>query len=164
MAIGKHQSPTKDRTNSWITPKYILNALGPFDLDPCACDTQPWRTASKMLNRRANGLLTPWTGRVWLNPPYGQEIRSWMGLMASHNNGIALVFARTETIWFTESVWGKATALLFLEKRLYFHYPDGKRANANAGAPSVLIAYGKDNTEVIRQCELKGAYVVESSR
>lgn len=159
--IGGHCRPIHGRTNSWITPKYILDALRPFDFDPCACDTQPWPTASTMLNRRADGLLTPWQGRVWLNPPYGRAIRSWMSLMASHNNGIALVFARTETQWFCESVWGRAAGLLFLHGRLTFYYPTGKKAKWNCGGPSVLIAYGKKNAELLSHCGLVGSYCEE---
>ena len=50
------------------------------------------------------------------------------------------MFARTETEMFVEAVWKRATALRFLFGRLYFHRPDGRRAEANAGAPSVLVA------------------------
>ncbi len=32
----------------------------------------------------------------------------------------------------------------FLKDRLYFHYPDGRRAEANSGAPAVLAAFGLD--------------------
>ena len=36
----------KGRSEVWITPPWILRALGPFDLDPCAADQQPWPTAA----------------------------------------------------------------------------------------------------------------------
>lgn len=160
LGIGGHVSQS-DRSNDWITPRYILEALGRFDFDPCVCEPQPWQTASRMLNVRANGILTPWEGRVWLNPPYGAAIRSWMGLMAAHDNGIALVFARTETIWFCESVWGRASGLLFLHGRLAFYRPDGSKAPGNCGGPSVLIAYGRKNSAALATCELKGTFVRE---
>ena len=54
---------------------------------------------------------------------------------------------------FHEHVWNKASALLFLKGRLYFHYVDGSKAKANAGGPSVLVAYG--STNVISLCESK---------
>lgn len=34
-SIGGHHSP-KAVTHDWITPQFVLNALGRFDLDPCA--------------------------------------------------------------------------------------------------------------------------------
>lgn len=43
----------------------------------------------------------------------------------------------------------QATAVLFIGGRLHFHYVDGKRAKANSGAPSVLIAYGMDDAAVL---------------
>jgi hypothetical protein len=162
--VGGHTRPNNGRTNDWITPNYILEALGPFDLDPCACDPQPWPTAQRMYTCADNGLYKTWEGRIWLNPPYGADIGSWMALMAQHNHGTALVFARTETAWFVESVWGKASALLFLYGRLHFCYPTGQRAEANSGGPSVLIAYGAEDAEVLRTCGLPGSLVKEVSR
>lgn len=130
-------------TDSWITPKWLLDRLGPFDLDPCACDPQPWPCADQQYTE--NGLLLPWSGLVWCNPPYGRALGDWLNRCALHGNAIALVFARTETQAFFDNVWPFASCLLFLRGRVTFHYPDGStpRNGANSGGPSVLIAYGK---------------------
>jgi hypothetical protein len=162
--IGGHTLPCNGRTNDWITPRFILDALGDFDLDPCACEPQPWPTAHRMLTRHDNGLMAKWEGRVWLNPPYGQAIGDWMCRMADHNHGTALVFARTETSWFRESVWGKASGLLFLHGRLHFCLPDGTESQYNAGGPTVLIAYGPADAIRLRACEIKGAFVNQIER
>ena len=106
-----------------------------------------------------NGLQKPWHGRVWLNPPYGLEAAQWLARLAAHGAGTALIFARTETEMFFENVWSKASALLFLKGRLHFHYVDGRRAAANGGAPSVLIAYGEQDAEILKTCGLPGAFV-----
>ena len=105
----------------------------------------PWQTAAKRYTAQDNGLIQPWEGRVWLNPPYGREIDAWMEKMALHRNGIALTFARTETVIWHQHIWPIADAILFIRGRLNFHKPDGTRAKANAGAPSALIAYGIEN-------------------
>ena len=39
----------------------------------------------------------------------------------TERDGIALIFARTETEGFVREVWGKADAVLFLHGRLNFH-------------------------------------------
>lgn len=144
--MGGHQSASM-KSDDWITPQPIINALGPFDLDPCASVTQPWTTASVQYTVKDDGLSKPWFGRVWLNPPYGRETTKWMKKLATHGNGTALIFARVETEMFFRCVWREATGLLFIRGRLYFHRPDGERAPHNSGAPSVLVAYGDYNME-----------------
>jgi hypothetical protein len=90
-----------------------------------------------------SGLHRPWHGYVWCNPPYGAEAALWLARLAEHGDGMALIFARTETEAFTKHVWARARSLLFLTGRLHFHHVDGTRAGANSGAPSVLVAYGE---------------------
>jgi hypothetical protein len=78
--------------------------------------------------------------------------------LAAHENGIALIFARTETRAFFDYVWDKADALLFLKGRLRFHKPDGS-LGGTAGSPSVLIAYGQENVKILEECGLEGKLV-----
>src|SRR5690606_2411664 len=110
----------------------------------------------RMLTKQNDGLLHPWAGKVWLNPPYGPKTGTWLKRLADHGNGIALVFARTETEMFRSQVWERADAVRFLYGRLHFHKPDGSRAKANAGGPSVLVAYGAENAVKLSICELVG--------
>lgn len=162
--MGGHQSAAA-QTHVWLTPPEILAALGgaeSFDLDPCSCcQPRPWPTARVHLTEADDGLRLPWPtrARVFLNPPYGRLIGAWMAKIAQHGRGTALTFARTETEWFCRSVWDAADAALFLEGRLHFHLPDGSRAENNAGAPSVLIAYGPEDTEILHDCGLPGRFV-----
>lgn len=142
---------------TWLTPPHILAALGPFDLDPCAAPSpRPWPTAERHIELPEDGFAAEWTGRVWLNPPYGAEMTRWLAKLADHGNGIALVFARTETAMFHEVVWHRAHAIHFLLGRLTFCSANGKPGRSNAGAPSCLIAYGEANADVLERCELAG--------
>ncbi|MES0071903.1 DNA N-6-adenine-methyltransferase [Mesorhizobium sp. M0058] len=162
MPIGSHQSAAAG-TDVWLTPPAILAALGGpegFDLDPCAPLDRPWDMARQHYTIADNGLARPWHGRVWLNPPYSNNvIARWMGRMADHAHGIALIFARTETQVFHESVWRACDALLFMEGRLHFHDAAGLRAKANAGAPSVFCAYGAEDAERLAASGIPGAFV-----
>ncbi|WP_309146532.1 DNA N-6-adenine-methyltransferase [Curtobacterium sp. MCBD17_030] len=158
-AMGSHQS-ARAVTTTWLTPPEIIEALGPFDMDPCAAPSpRPWPTAARHVELPEDGLAVEWAGRVWLNPPYSFEAWKWLAKLANHGDGIALVFARTETAGFVEQVWGKATAVRFLHGRLFFHRPDGERAAANSGAPSVLVAYGAGAAERLRTCTLPGTFL-----
>jgi hypothetical protein len=156
--MGSHQS-AKMMKDEWLTPPHILEKLGPFDLDPCSPIQRPWPTAKTHFTIEDDGLSKKWIGRVWCNPPYGLIAASWLNKLAEHGNGIALIFARTETKMFFEQVWKKAYGLLFLEGRLYFHHVSGEVASANAGAPSVLVAYGKENFETLKTCGISGQIV-----
>jgi hypothetical protein len=153
MTLGSHQS-TLGKSQNWITPKHILDALGKFDLDPCAAFPAPWYCAKSRY--QDHGLELGWFGRVWLNPPFDRyEVGKWIQKLARHGNGIALLHARTEAEWFLPC-WQHASAILFLADRLYFHYPDGRRAKANSGAPACLIAFGEFNADALRISGLKG--------
>lgn len=157
-AIGGHHSHTASST-VWLTPPGIISALGGFDLDPCAApEPRPWPTADQHVAVPDDGLSVAWAGRVWLNPPY-DEVGRWMKALADHGTGTALVFARTETAWFVEQVWLRATSVRFLHGRLRFHLPDGSAARGNAGGPSVLVAYGEFDDARLRCARLGGTYL-----
>lgn len=156
--IGAHHSPVM-KNDEWLTPPHIVEALGPFDLDPCSPINRPWDTAAQHYTILDDGLSKPWHGRVWCNPPYGQETGTWLERMARHGRGTALIFARTETAMFFEWVWPHASALLFLRGRLHFHFVTGERAKTNFGAPSVLIAYGKRDADILKSCGIDGQFI-----
>lgn len=158
MGMSGHTNPVMLK-DEWLTPLSILKPLGVFDLDPCAPINRPWDTAKKHYTIYDDGLSQPWKGRVWCNPPYGREARKWLSRLAEHGDGIALMFARTETEMFFSQVWGKAQGLLFIEGRLYFHHIDGTAAKSNSGAPSVLVAYGNNNANILEDCKIQGKYI-----
>ncbi len=145
-------------TDVWLTPPALIKALGEFDLDPCASLDRPWDTAKHHYTIEDDGLKQEWFGRVWCNPPYGPKMAPFLDKMVNHGDGIVLIFARTETKAFFDYVWDKADAILFLKGRLKFHKPNGE-VGGTAGSPSVLIAYGKENVEALRNCGLAGKLV-----
>jgi len=158
--IAGHQS-ARAGTTTWLTPRAILDALGPFDLDPCAAPLpRPWPTAAEHYTwPEQDGLALPWQGRVWLNPPYGNALGRWMGRLAAHGTGTAFIFARTDTEAFFASVWEAADAVLFLRGRTTFCLPDGTPARHNGGAPTVLAAYGPRDVERLMESGIDGQLV-----
>ena len=148
-----------------LTPPYALEPvrelLGGIGLDPCTEPDNPTR-ADKWYSLPADGCALPWDApTVWCNPPYGKALKAWLNKLALHGNGIALVFARTETEAFFGHAWPYASAMLFLRGRLTFAYPDGSlpRNGANSGGPSVLIGYGDEAERRLLSCEDLGAVV-----
>lgn len=154
MNLSGHQSTARMTTDSWLTPPEWIEALGPFDLDPCCPPSMPWPTAAKMLTVADDGLATPWHGRVWLNPPFGAQAVRWLRKLVQHGNGIALIPARTETAMFFQCVWEAAQAVCFVKGRPHFYHQDGKRAPFNSGAPIALVAYGAGNRDALLRAGL----------
>lgn len=167
MGMAAHHR-TRGQKDEWLTPPDILKQLGPFDLDPCAPIRRPWPMARKHYTIKDDGLKRQWRGHVWLNPPYGPPavVRPWMKKMAEHDDGIALIFARTETDMFHEFVWDRARALFFFYGRLKFYNIHGvipvkekTGRPGNAGAPSVLVAYGPEAVRRLRKFKYLGHYL-----
>lgn len=156
--IGGHSKPHHGHTDEWLTPPSMINRLGPFELDPCSPVSRPWDTAKQHYTIIEDGLAQEWRGLVWMNPPYA-KVEEWMDRLSTYGNGLALVFARTETEWFQTMVFQRASAVFFLKGRIYFHYPNGERAKHNSGAPSAIVAYGDIAMERIRVAKYPGHFV-----
>jgi hypothetical protein len=159
--MGGHHSAVPG-THVWLTPPHIIEALGgreSFDLDPCAPPDSPLPTALACWTEADNGLIQPWVGRVFLNPPYERPlIGQFLARMVNHGVGVALIFARSETAHYQDLVLGAADALFHIRGRLHFHHPDGRRAKHNCGAPSSLVAYGARDAEILSELALDGHF------
>lgn len=147
------------RSDEWYTPKFVMDSLGKFDLDPCAPSVPLFKTAEIVYNEFDDGLAQIWEGRVWLNPPYSRPlITKFMRRMTEHNRGTALIFSRTDTELFHTEVFGKASAVKFLKGRIKFLKPDGTEAGS-PGCGSVLIAYGEEDANILEVNELEGKFI-----
>lgn len=161
MTLGSHQR-TIGASQVHLTPRWIIDALGPFDVDPCAATVRPFDCARVNIVEAVDGLAQPWNGRVWLNPPFARnKVGSWVDRLTEHGNGIALLHARTETAWFGRA-WAHADAMLFVGRRVIFLKPDGTPQTtkdgkvANSGAPVVLVAFGQANVTALRDAGIHG--------
>ena len=147
--------------DEWYTPKEIIQSLGTFDLDP-ATSLEAYNlnnSATNFYTLQDDGLKQVWTGRVWLNPPYSNPlIQRFLEKMAEHNNGIALVFSKIEAKWFHNIVLNNATAIKFLYDRIKFYKPDGT-VGMQPRNGSMLIAYGRENADMLLHNALKGKFL-----
>lgn len=150
MSTGFTHEKTVNTSIEYYTPKHIFDMLGVvFDMDVASPleGPLPWIPAVRHLTSKEDGLASPWVGFVWCNPPYGKETIKWLKKMSEHKNGIALVFARTDTNWFHNHVT-TADAILFLNKRIKFVDRD-QNEGGSPGCGSMLIAWGEEGTKTL---------------
>jgi len=141
--------------NEWYTPKNYIEAaravMGSIDLDPASSDiANQFVQAGRYYTVNEDGLLQPWRGNIWLNPPYaGKLILPFCSKLKSHaDNGdvkqaIVLVNNATETAWFSILI-GIASAVMFPVRRIKFYMPDGKLGSPLQGQ---AVIYYDDNVQ-----------------
>ena len=130
-------------TDQWATPKELFDELNDefeFTLDACA---SAWNFKHEnYFDESQNGLKQEWTGTVWMNPPYGREIGTWMRkAYESALNGatvVCLVPARTDTKWFHEYAF--KGEVRFLKGRVKFVSHDSNESKP-APFPSAIVIF-----------------------
>jgi len=142
------------RSEEWPTPQAFFEELNRefrFTLDPCATRTNA--KCRTFFTKRQNGLGRNWgRHRVFCNPPYGRDMRQWARkcFEASHQGALVvlLAHARTDTRWFHEWVYGKASEIRFVKGRLRFG--DGTQS---APFPSLVAVFRPcRNNHARREC------------
>ncbi len=130
--------------SEWSTPQEVFASLdkefGGFTLDPCA--TPENTKCDQFYTKEDDGLVLPWPGRVFVNPPFGRELGRWVKrcLKAARNEAevvVALLPASTDTAWWHDYVM-EATEIRFLRRRLKFG-----GAKTRAPFPSVVVVWGE---------------------
>ena len=148
------------RTDEHYTPPEVFAALGcQFDLDPCQPDegrafiSVP---ADNFYTRADNGLTQPWSGFVWLNPPFGGRngIVPWLQKFLDHGNGIALANALTSCGWFHDFA-PQMDAILFPKGKTKFVRPDGEIGKSPQNG-IVLMGLGKRAVNALASAQRNG--------
>lgn len=130
------------KSNEWATPQKLFDELNEefnFTLDPCATDENA--KCNKHFTIEDDGLSKDWSKDVvFMNPPYGREIKKWIKKAYEESlNGatvVCLVPARTDTTYWHDFIFDKADDIRFLRGRLKF----GNSKNS-APFPSAIVLY-----------------------
>lgn len=138
--------------NFWCTPRDFFDKLNKefkFTLDPCC--TQKSALCERFFTPKEDGLIQSWEGhRVFVNPPYGKEIKKWVKKGYSESLKpktivVMLIPSRTDTQYFHEFILNKAE-IRFIKGRLKFlnlEYDEieSERKLSSAPFPSMLVIY-----------------------
>jgi site-specific DNA-methyltransferase (adenine-specific) len=156
--VERHTSPLtvhfSSKTPEWYTPQIIIDRVlqvfdGTIDLDPCSNDGEPNVPATRHFTRTDDGLSRSWQGRVFMNPPYGDEIADWVAKLrqewrTNQVEAIALVPNRAGTAWWQDLFRGgghdvetACCVVSLLRGRLTF-----SGAESSAPFPSVVAYFG----------------------
>lgn len=127
------------KSNEWTTPKDFyenLNKEFNFTLDPCS--TKDNYKCKKFYTKDDDGLTKDWSQEiVFMNPPYGREIKHWIKKAYDESlKGavvVCLIPARTDTsYWHNYCMKGE---IRFIKGRLKF-------SNKNSAPfPSALVIF-----------------------
>ena len=143
----------KNRQNDTLqTPKYIIDALGPFDLDPCSGENTVMGRVNWWDGRNEDGLKSDWFGFVWCNPPFSQK-KQWIDKMIQHYNGILILPERGSAPWFGPLA-ESAGKYFVMGKKINFI---GGSSSNNIG--SVLFPFGGNAVNRIKNSGLPGHFV-----
>lgn len=121
-----------DASDGWYTPSWLIEkartVLGTIDLDPATCAAaQAIVKATHFYTEHENGLIQPWYGRMWINPPYSAPTPWVRRVIAEYQAGtvqaaIILTNSYTETGWWQDIA--AVSTMLFFRGRLNFWHPD----------------------------------------
>lgn len=129
-------------SDEWATPRELFAKLdAEFHFTCDAASTDENALCARHFTIADDGLSQEWAGNVWCNPPYGRQVGRWAEKAATSNMGgvnVLLVPARTDTAWWHDWIFGKATQIRFLRGRLRFG--DGK---GSAPFPSAVVVYDR---------------------
>ena len=122
----------------WYTPGAIIEAaracMGGIDLDPASCVVaQQTVRATTFYDMQADGLTKPWSGRVWLNPPFATPlIGPFIDKVTTEplEQACVLVNNCTETKWAQVLVRRAASLCLFAGRVRFLD-----RTGADPGTP-----------------------------
>ena len=125
---------TSQKRHEWYTPGEFVEAardvMGGIDLDPASCElAQVTVQADRFFSKEQDGLVHPWHGRVWLNPPFEAAVIAPFvaKLLADYQAGavqqaVILTDAATDTRWFHDLA-NTARIVCFTKGRITFTSP-----------------------------------------
>lgn len=124
---------TSQATTEWYTPSWIVeiarSLMGGIDLDPASSHkAQETIKAERYYTKEDDGYMKPWSGRVWLNPPFDDAPRWVRRLVAAYEDrdipqAVLLVNSAPGYIWWEELY--RAYPVCLLRERVRFVREDG---------------------------------------
>ena len=135
--------------DDYWTPEWIFDAIGiEFDLDVACPPEGPLHTPAKAFyTQETDGLVSPWFGKVWMNPPFSKT-NHWALKFIEHKNGVCLV-PMSKSKWF-DALWQSSEGVLCLPSNFRFE----GRNNGSIFIACAMFAYGKSNVTALHNSKI----------
>lgn len=146
------------KSPEYETPQDLFDLLHKefrFTLDPCA--TPDNAKCDQYFTVEDDGLSIPWSGSVFMNPPYGDVIIYWMKKAYEESlrdevwTVVCLVPCRTDTVWWHDYVM-MAHDIRLIKRRLKF----GGLKNSAPFPSAVVVFTGQDDGLCVTTLDFKG--------
>jgi len=151
-----------DASDGWYTPPWLIDkarlVLGTIDLDPATCAAaQAIVRATQFYTEHENGLIQPWSGRMWINPPYSAPT-PWVRRAIMEHQAGRITAALILTNSYTETGWWQDVAtvamVLFFRGRLNFWHPEKTATQNRTG--QTLAYLGPDKARFVEVFQSHG--------
>jgi phage N-6-adenine-methyltransferase len=134
-------------TDEHYTPKWLFDSMDiRFDLDVASPKGGSHVPADRYYTQEDNGLVQPWSGRVWMNPPYSLTT-PWVHKFIDNGHGVALLVV-SRSKWF-QALWDVSDAIVPTPHDLKFDRPDG--TSTRISFQTFLFAMGDDCVKAINR-------------
>lgn len=151
------------KSDEWATPQWLFDELNEefgFTLDPCS--TQANAKCSRHFTLAEDGLKQDWSRDVvFMNPPYGRAVKSWMKKAYEESlkgaTVVCLVAARPDPAWWHE--YSSRGEVRFLRRRVAFG--DGVHP---APFPSAIVVFRPNMTTRLQAASEAGTDEASQSR
>ncbi|MFT8543657.1 MAG: DNA N-6-adenine-methyltransferase [Leuconostoc falkenbergense] len=134
--------------DDWETPALLfknLNEKYSFDLDAAASDEN--HKVDNYFTANNDALKQKWGGNVFVNPPYGRNIRAWVekahqeSVRDPNRKIVMLIPSRTDTSYWHDFIFPHAD-IEFIRGRFKFEI-NGHAGNP-APFPSAIVVFGEE--------------------
>lgn len=142
--------PEADERNVVFTPRWLVDRIrkdvfgGVIHLDPATTPDNPVG-AERFVHLPDDGILVPWEGNVFVNPPWGRTMPIWVSkALTAPGRVTMLTRTSTDSRWFQHAL-EQCSDVLFFGRRLDYEFPGkAERPRGAKGALfcSVLFGFG----------------------